>query len=206
MKMLSPVAMIGLVLGVPLSAQREASELAVGRRAPSAQHNLRGHALQQSSPYGFSSTAMGANRFELTFRGRRFVSRDQVEGYLLYRAALVTRASGGRWFVLLHLPGERGAQDHPARQSPAFGQAYVHWQPHWSYQLTGQGWQPWHPEWGAQFWADARAPRDVEQFEAHAIIELRRGAFRADDPMAFDAARVVRDLAPGFGSPDAAAR
>jgi hypothetical protein len=137
-----------------------------------------------------------ANRYEVTLSGKSFGSRDKAEGYLLYRAALFAQQSGRGWFRLLHLPGEDGPEAHPARRSPAFGEEYAHWQPHWSYYQAGTGWQPWRPEWGVPFFADHGDSRVVERFEVHAMIELGQGAKPSDMQMAFDTMKVVKDLKP----------
>ena len=135
---------------------------------------------------------------EVTFSGRQFGGRDEVEGYLLYRAALLTTQNGFGWFVLRHLPGEGGPDVHPLRLTPSFGAAYGHWQPHWNYYLKGVGWQPWHPEWGVRFWADEVNPKEVERYEAHAMIKMEHEFMPSDAGMSFDANRVVRDLGPRF--------
>lgn len=148
------------------------------------------------SAAGFSASEAGERRYELTYSGRRFDSRDGVDGYLLYRSALLTRQQGYSWFLLLHLPGERGPNAHPARPNPSFGADYGHWQPHWSYYRSSLGWQPWHPEWGAPFWADEPGLTDVERVEAHAMIEMGRRNPPPDAQTVFDAERVTRDLRP----------
>lgn len=151
---------------------------------------------KDDGPVRIAAVETAENQHEITFSGRRFTSRDQVEGYLLYRAALFAKQSGHRWFILLHMPGEGGPEAHPPRRSPTFGQAYGHWQPHWSYYRPVFGWQPWRPEWGVRFWADDMDLRDVERFEVHAMIELGRGAVPRDPQMAFDAEAVLKDLQP----------
>ena len=99
----------------------------------------------------FASAEIGPGRFELTYSGIRFDSRNSVERYLLYRAALLARQNGATSFFLLYLPGEAGPSVHPALPGRSSGPDYRHWQPHWNYYVTGMGWQPWHPEWGAAF-------------------------------------------------------
>ena len=94
------------------------------------------------SPKGFSVTNTGESVREVTYSGRKFTSRDEIDGGLLYRAALITRQSGFRSFFLLHLPGEGGPDAHPPRANPTFGALYGHWQPHWNYYVAGLGWQP----------------------------------------------------------------
>lgn len=191
-----------IVLAATANAQTGAPGM---DRLASVEHRETVVSVREASDRGFVSTPLGANRYELTFSGQHFSSRDQLEGYLLYRAARVARDSGYAWFVLLHLPGDRGVDDHPARRNPSLGVRYGHWQPHWNYRLVGQEWQPWHPETGAPFWTDMVARRDVERFEVHAIIEGRHGAFPRRLPSAFNAARVIRDLETRFGSVGASA-
>ncbi len=203
MTLISRVAALTASLAFPMIAYGQTSS-SPGGPPRTEQHPAHVRAEHEGSGGRFLSTAMGEHRYELTYSGRQFTSRDRMEGYLLYRAAGIAQANGSSWFVLLHLPGERGAQDHLAERVPSFGGAYRHWQPHWNYRLSEQGWQPWHPEWGAAFWADSLQFSNVEEFNVHAIIELRRGARTRGQPMAFNSTRVMRDLGPGFGSIDPA--
>lgn len=151
-------------------------------------------------PEGFVATELGNDLYELTFSGRVFASRDEVEGWLLYRAALLAREHDRGWFALRHLPGEQGPAAHPARPAPTFGAAYAHWQPHWAWYSADLGWQPWHPEWGAPFWTQSEAGQRAERFEAHAMIELGSGSPPEDRLTAFDTGRVLSDLTPRYGA------
>jgi hypothetical protein len=146
-------------------------------------------------PSGYASTAIGENRYEITYAGPWSGSRDSIEGGLLYRAALLASQHGKTWFRFLHMPGEAGPLSHPGRGAPSFGAAYGHWQPHWSY-LTESGWQPWHPEWGAPFWAETLAGPAAERVEVHAMIELGSGSLAVRSQTDFDVAQVLRDLRP----------
>ena len=142
----------------------------------------------------FASAEVGAGRFELTYSGQRFGSRDTVEHYLLFRAAVLARKNRAKSFLLLYLPSEAGPSVHPARPSWASGPDFGHWQPHWNYYVTGIGWQPWHPEWGAAFWADEIDPARVQRYEAHAIIELIRDGRVPEDQPVFNASEVIKRL------------
>ena len=144
----------------------------------------------------FVSAEIGPSRFELTYSGIRFDSRDSIERHLLYRAALLARQNGATSFLLLYLPGEAGPSVHPALPGRSSGPDYRHWQPHWNYYVTGMGWQPWHPEWGAAFWADEIDPARVQRYEAHAIIELLKDNRAPEDQPIFDAQDVIRCLRP----------
>ncbi len=146
-------------------------------------------------PSGYASALVAGNAYEVTYSGPWAGSRDALEGRFLYRAALLAREHGSTSFRFLHMPGEGGPLSHPSRSSPAFGFAYGHWQPHWSYR-TDEGWQPWHPEWGDRFWADRLASNAVGQVEVHAMIELRPGAIGRGEQMDFEVLAVLRDLRP----------
>ncbi len=144
---------------------------------------------------GYASAPVGENSYEFTYSGPWVGSRDEVEGSLLYRAALLARQHGKMWFRFLHMPGEAGPLSHPKRQAPSFGAEYGHWQPHWSYS-TASGWQYWHPEWGSAFWAETPDGRRAERVAVHAMIELGVGSFSAAEQTDFDVSAVLRDLRP----------
>lgn len=137
-------------------------------------------------------------QYELIYSARRLRSRTDVEHYLLYRSALLARQKGAISFSLLYLPGEEGPTRHPAPPGPSSGPGYGHWQPHWTYYVTGLGWQPWRPEWGAAFWADGIDAARVEKYEVHAIVKLSDGAELEEDQPDFRVSEVLRDLEPRF--------
>jgi hypothetical protein len=151
------------------------------------------HAVDFSD--GFAFAALANDSYEVTYSGPWRGSRDDIEGGLLYRAALIADRHGKSWFRFLHMPGEAGPLSHPSRQSPSFGAAYGHWQPHWRYQ-TDSSWQPWHPEWGSPFWAETLDGAGAERVEVHAMIELGQGPFAAAEQTDFDVSAVLRDLRP----------
>lgn len=153
--------------------------------------------LSSSETIGFATSALTEDRYEVTYLGSWPGSRDEIEGRLLYRAALVARQQGKTWFRFLHLPGEDGPLSHPSRPSAAFGAAFTHWQPHWNYWTTW-GWQLWHPERGHPFWGDTVDGRGVEKVEVHAMIELGTGPFAAAEPTDFDVSAVLRDVPPAL--------
>ena len=150
--------------------------------------------VEPSADGSFASSEVAPGRFEVTFSGTRFESRNRVERYLLYRAALLAKQNGASWFGLLYLPGEAGPDSHPARSSPTGQHHYGHWQPHWNYYVSELGWNPWHPEWGAAFWADSIDLSRVERYDAHAIIELGINSRPSGDQPIFDVGEVMRDL------------
>lgn len=151
----------------------------------------------QLAPNGKLRTAeVEPGRYELIYSGKRLHSRAEVEHYLLYRAALLARQKGATSFDLLYLPGEEGPTSHPAPPGPSSGPNYGHWQPHWTYYVTGLGWQPWHPEWGAAFWADGIDMARVEKYEVHAIVRLSDDEIPDKGQLAFRVNEVIEDLGP----------
>ena len=153
---------------------------------------------ESSANGSFTSSNGTPGRIEVTFSDQRFQSRDRVERYLLYRAALLAKQNGASWFGLLYLPGEAGPDSHPARSNGLGQHHYGHWQPHWNYYVSGLGWQPWHPEWGVEFWANNIDLSLVERYDAHAMIELGINRRPSEDQPIFDVDEVIRGLEPAF--------
>lgn len=188
-------ALVGCIAGQGSAVEQSA---VVTAATPTTVQNTHQH-QSYGSPDGFATIAMGEDRFELTFSGREFKSRDEIEGSLLYRAALLASERGHSWFRFLHLPGEGGPEVHPARPNPSFGAIYGHWQPHWSYYRPGDGWQMWKPESGARFWTDNVDVSQIERVEVHAMIEMGRGPQPSGAEAVFDALSVAKDLKRRFG-------
>ena len=49
---------------------------------------------------GYSDEQLGEYRFRVSFAGNSLTSREQVESYLLFRAAELTLEQGHTWFVI----------------------------------------------------------------------------------------------------------
>ena len=141
MKRFVPLAAWLAAIMFPLAAKGQTIDHRPDTPAGALRHIAHGDAAY-SQGGAFVSNRIGADKYEITFSVRSFASRDQVESYLLYRAALLTRGSGHGWSTLLHVPGERGTDDHPAERNPSFGEVYRHWQPHWNYYVTGEAGHP----------------------------------------------------------------
>ena len=195
-----PVAVMVIAAAIqgisPAQASAYAPPKAEAGKAATAQQHI--GIVESSAETSFTSSEVAPGRLEVTFSGTHFDSRDLVERYLLYRAALLAKQTGASWFGLLYLPGEAGPDSHPARSGRLGQHHYGHWQPHWNYYVSGLGWQPWHPEWGVAFWADSIDLSRVEQYNAHAMIELGVGSRPQNDQPIFDVDEVVRDLEPTF--------
>lgn len=134
--------------------------------------------------YGFQEQRIENNRVRITFRGNTLTNRETVETYLLYRAAEVTTQSGFDYFIVAN----RDTEEHSRLQgvggpSPRFGFDYWYFSPR-------RGWSPWYDP----FWAQPQDYREVTRYEAVAEIAMFDGAKPANDPNAFDASDVMRNL------------
>lgn len=157
----------------------------------------------QRSSGGYSEQRIEEGRYRVNFAGNSLTSRDRVEGYLLYRAAELTRENGYDWFLILDRLTERDARTYVRPDPfyrPYYGRGYGYWRPHWRYRRGGR-WQDWNPELGDPFWAASDVVTS-EEYEAHAEIVMRRGPVPAGEERAIDARRVMTDLAPTIERPE----
>lgn len=148
---------------------------------------------------GYSSRRIDANRYRVTFTGNSLTSRQTVETYLLYRAAELTVQRGGDYFVVARRGTERRSDtyiDRPFGPGP-----YGYWGPSWRYRNPVLGWRYWDPYGRGPFWDQTVDVRTVDRYEASAEIIVRRGRRPEDNPRAFDAHEVMRNLADQIKRP-----
>lgn len=150
---------------------------------------------------GYSEQRLANNRFRVTFDGNRLTSRERVEGYLLYRAAELTVQEGFDWFRIIDRETERDRRTY-IEPSPFYRPwyGYSYWRPYWRYYRPRYGWYDWYPYGSDPFWADSIDVRTVEEFEAHAEIELGRG-IAPNEKNVFDARNVRNNLEPSIERP-----
>ena len=147
---------------------------------------------------GFSEIRVNPDRFRVSFTGNTLTSRETVERYLLFRSAELTLAEGHDWFALADRHTDRQSRTYYSRDP--FG--YDMWRPQWAYLGRGRWvmWDPWGP---SRFWADSVDVQRVDKYEASAEIFLGKGPKPANDPSAFDAREVVKNLGPAIVRPTA---
>jgi hypothetical protein len=140
---------------------------------------------------GFTDKRLDDTHFRVTFQGNALTSREQVDNYLLYRAAELTVQNGFDWFEMI----DRNTHD----QSTAFVVGDGYWSPAWRV----------HGHWGWGVWAGNFGPYDnadfesVDRYEAVADIGVGRGTRPADDTRAFDARQVMQNLSAQIVRPAA---
>ena len=161
---------------------------------------------------GYSDHQIETNRYEVTFAGNSYTSRDTVEKYLLYRAAELTVQQGFDYFIL----ADRNT-DHRSRtySSPSFGGGYGGFGGGyagygglggfggygWRYHGAGYGWRSWDPFFGDSFWDRDIDIQTVDKYEASAEIIVGHGPKPSDNVRAFDARAVVDHIGPSIVVP-----
>jgi hypothetical protein len=147
---------------------------------------------------GFSDQRLDDTHFRVVFKGNAMTSREQVETYLLYRAAELTVSQGGDWFEMVDRHTQNSGETYV---DPYYGPGYAwgYWRPYWRFHGQG-GWGAWDPYWGGPFWGGYDV-ETVDQFRAMAEISVHHGPKPADDPRAFDAHQVMQNLGPKIVRP-----
>lgn len=125
--------------------------------------------------YGFSQQQIEGNRFRVSFSGNSLTARETVENYLLYRAAELTLAQGGDYFVVVNRETEARSQ-YDTGFSGYGGYGYGPWGHRHSFLGAGTG-------------------RAITEYRAYADIVVYRGAKSSTEPNAYDARDVMARLA-----------
>jgi hypothetical protein len=136
-------------------------------------------AADPDHPLGYSDQRLADNRVRVSFRGNSATLREQVENYLLLRAAEVTREAGYSWF-------EFDTRDTEAKTT---------------YHTDFAGWPGWGPGFGWYWHSWAFAPIDsdaipVTRYEAYAEIILLTPQQAKADPHSLRADDVIARLGP----------
>lgn len=155
--------------------------------------------------YGFADRQLEANRYLVTFDGNSVTSKEDVELYLLYRAAELTLDSGNDYFVLV----DRETQADTVYLNDTTFYGPPCWGP-WGYRPGGWGYGGW---WGSGYgpgfwagwgcgpvWGSSRAV-PITRYEAQAEILVFSGPVPEDNPDAYDARQIVANLRPQLRRP-----
>jgi hypothetical protein len=139
---------------------------------------------------GFTDQKLDDTHYRVTFQGNSATSREQVESYLLYRAAELTAQQGFDWFEMV----DRGTH--------VQGYSYLtyvgpYWSPYWRF-YGGGGWYGWDPFWSGPWDYDLQT---VSRYQAIAEISVGHGPKPNGDMRAFDAHAVLQNLGPTIVHP-----
>ena len=153
---------------------------------------------------GYSDRQIEDNRFQISFSGNSYTSRDTVEKYLLYRAAELTVQRGADYFILADRDVDRRSRTYT---TPGIGGGYGYgfgggyFGPSWRYYGRGFGWRSWDPFYGDPFFDRGFDVQTIDKYEANAEIIVGRGPKPANNIKAFDAHEVIRNLGPSIITP-----
>lgn len=144
-----------------------------------------------AKPGVFTATKKGANGYHLVVTGHNFTSRDAIEYYLAYRAAILTQEQKSNWFTLVE--NRTKTDPVPASKPDPAGLRYsfriAYWRPMWRYKTQGSpAWKSWSPFSGTAF--PITDPKSVTDYEASADIVLHKGPMNDADPLAYEAGAV----------------
>jgi hypothetical protein len=137
---------------------------------------------------GYSDQVLDDTHFQVSFSGNDMTPREQVETYLLYRAAELTTAKGFDWFEMV----DRHTQNTGAVYADPYYGGWGYWAPSWRFRRRGF----YGGYWGG-YWGDPWGPGaidTIESFNASAVIVVGHGPRPPDDPRAFDARQVMQNL------------
>lgn len=130
---------------------------------------------------GYTDQQLAANRYRITFTGNSATPREQVENYLLRRAAEVTLQSSFTHFVF------------DTRDTEAKTYYRTDFDP-WA--MWGRPFGPRSHAWYWSNWPATGTTMPVTRYEAYAEIVMLTAAQAAKDPLALGAADVLSHLNP----------
>ena len=149
---------------------------------------------QSSTASGYADQAIEKDRFKVSFRGNSSTPKDQVETYLLYRAAELTLEQGFDYFLVVDRDTESNSRLRATGGSPAYSRFGFHY----NYYHPAYGWYGMYDP----FWGDAPTYTEITKYDASAEILLRSGTKPADEARAFDARDVIENLGPIIKRPE----
>lgn len=144
---------------------------------------------------GYTNQQIDGTHWRVSFIGNTLTSRQQVETYLMYRAAELTLQQGYQCFTVVNRDTHRDTRLRAMPYGPrGFGYGggfYPGWSPYWN--LHGPwGWHSYDPWYGDPFWG--RYDIDtIDRYEAMADIALSRAPC-STTVGTFDARQVVQNL------------
>ncbi len=140
---------------------------------------------------GFVDQQLDQTHFRVTFFGNSLTSRQQVEDYLLYRAAELTAQRGFNCFTMVN----HGTDKKTTIQTFGGyrGGYYPGWSPYWS--MHGPwGWYRYDPWLGDPFFPGGYDINTIDRYQATADIAVGNNC--AAGPSTFDARQVMQNLQP----------
>ena len=145
-------------------------------------------------PVGYTDLQLAPNRYRVAFTGSTASTRDDVENYLLRRAAEVTLQSGYQSFVLSRRDTER---DTSVYDNGYYRGPYSYYYPRAWYGTYGYS-GAYSPYWGGSPWS-------ATSYSAYAEITMLMSDQANNNPEAINAMSLLRQLQPAAPLPVASA-
>ncbi len=139
---------------------------------------------------GYAEKMLEPNRYRISFFGNSLTSREQVEDYLLYRAAELTVEQGGDYFVVVERDTDTDVRYRTTYEDP------------WPYYGGYYGYRYRYPYYVGAF-RDSYT-QQITRYTATADVVVYKGQ-KTDNPQAYDARAIMQNLGPGVIRPQAAA-
>jgi len=138
---------------------------------------------------GYTNIPLDQTHWRVTFFGNSLTSRQQVENYLMYRAAELTLQQGDNCFTTVNHGTNRTTS---VQVTPYGAGMYSGWAPYWS--IHGPfGWDYYDPWRGGPFFGQYDV-NTIDRYQATADIALSKAC--PATPETFNAAQVVQNLRP----------
>jgi hypothetical protein len=142
---------------------------------------------QESGAFGmgYRSFKLDSNKYRVSFKGNRITEREQVETYLIYRAAEVTVEEGFTHFSMVNMNTDRKTEFEPI--SPAI----------YGYYMPNAGVFPYY------VYGNPNAPRSgtLERTEYEAVAFVNMLNDPPKDGQFFNAREVIKNLDPKIQRP-----
>jgi hypothetical protein len=151
---------------------------------------------------GYTNQQLDQTHWRVSFVGNSLTSREQVENYLLYRAAELTLQQGFNCFTVVNRDTDRNVRVQMDPYGPyggfggfgRYGGYYPGWSPYWN--MYGPWGRHYYDPWlGGPFFPRQYDLRTISNYQATADIALSRGACTTS-PGTFNAAQIVQNLRP----------
>lgn len=137
--------------------------------------------------YGYRDQQIEENRYRVSFDGNASTERDDVQNYLLYRAAELTVQQGYDYFTIV----DRNLDRSTRYQSQGFYNDFGY--------LHHRGRRGHRHYFGPRYVSGSSYP--IDQYSSTADIVLGKGEKPADDANAYDALDVLQRLQPVVRKP-----
>lgn len=133
----------------------------------------------------FAAKSTGKGKYRISTSGQAFTSREAIEKYLAYRAALLTVQNKSTWFKVVE--SRRRGDLPPPEGHPVIRYSFrlPNFLPVWTYKTAGGETRTWRPYTSEPF--PTEALKAATSYEVAADVELHEGLVSGADPLAFSA-------------------